>query len=368
MIAGHKSQWAPMSRSRIACGYVTSGRTGGDLKAEPEDFEVEEIPAYEPNGEGEHLFLWVEKRDVSADALQARLSAKLHCDRSAIGTAGLKDRRAVTRQWVSVPASCEPRLLDLNSDDVRVLKSARHRNKLRTGHLRGNRFRIRLRGVAPHSMPTAHSIAAALRERGVPNLYGDQRFGLDESTLDLGLGLLRGSRRVAQIPPSKRRFLFRLALSAVQSALFNDVLAHRLNDGLLHRALLGDVMQVVASGGLFVSTDPSVDQPRLDGRDITPTGPMFGPEMKLPMAVVADRESAVLEMWELPRSAFEQFRNLTPGTRRALLVFPDDLNVMGSNGDLILSFGLPSGAYATSVVREFQKPSTTANAPVDVPD
>ena len=92
---------------RLECGYVTTGRIGGELKSEPEDFEVEEIPAYEPSGEGEHLFLWVEKRDVSADFLQSQLASRLQIDRSTIGMAGLKDRRAVTRQWISVPASCE---------------------------------------------------------------------------------------------------------------------------------------------------------------------------------------------------------------------------------------------------------------------
>lgn len=341
---------------RLECGYVTNGRIGGELKSEPEDFEVEEIPAYEPSGEGEHLFLWVEKRDVSADLLQSHLASRLQIDRSTIGMAGLKDRRAVTRQWVSVPASCEARVAECDVDGIRVLKSARHRNKLRTGHLRGNRFRIRLRGVEPDSLPAALAIAETLRDRGAPNLYGDQRFGIDESTLSLGLGLLDGSRRSGGIPPAKRRFLLRLALSAAQSALFNDVLARRLAEGLLQRALPGDVMQVIASGGLFVSTDPAVEQPRLDAREIVPTGPMFGPEMKSPLEEVAAREAAVLEAWGLQPASFEQFRKLTPGTRRAMTVWPEELQVASDGGDVLIRFDLPTGAYATSVIREFQKP------------
>src|SRR5262245_32277313 len=116
-----------MSLHRIEPGFVTSAllRTGGELKAEPEDFQVEEIAAYEPSGEGEHLYLWIEKRDVSADELQARLSRALGCSRSDIGMAGLKDRRAVTRQWVSVPAKFESNLSRLDGDAIRVLKTAR---------------------------------------------------------------------------------------------------------------------------------------------------------------------------------------------------------------------------------------------------
>jgi tRNA pseudouridine13 synthase len=349
-----------MPLQRIEPGFVTQAslRTGGELKSEPADFEVEEIPAYEPSGEGEHLYLWIEKRDVTGDDLQARLSRALDCSRSDIGMAGLKDRRAVTRQWISVPAKCEVNVARIDSDDVHLLKAARHRNKLRTGHLHGNRFRIRLRNVSLDSAATAGVIADQLRQTGIPNLYGDQRFGFDESTLTLGLGLLDGSRRSGDIPPSKRRFLLRLALSAVQSALFNNVLVRRLADGLLHSALPGDVMQVTASGGLFVSSDSVADQPRLDGREIVPTGPMFGPEMKLPTEVVAAREDDVLHAAGLSRQTFERFRNLTPGTRRALVIWPNELSVELVGSDLVLRFELPPGAYATAVVREFQKAQT----------
>jgi tRNA pseudouridine13 synthase len=154
----------------------------------------------------------------------------------------------------------------------------------------------------------------------------------------------------------------RLALSAAQSALFNNVLARRLADGLVHTALPGDAMQVVASGGVFVSTDLAADQPRVDCREIVPTGPMFGPEMKLPAEVVAVREGEVLQSAGLTREAFERFRNLTPGTRRALVVWPGGLTVEPDGADLILQFELPAGVYATAVVREFQKDERESSA------
>lgn len=344
-----------MSLSRVEPGYLTDAalRTGGRLKDEPEDFVVEELPAYEPSGEGEHLYLWIEKRDVSADSLQAHLSRQLGCARLDLGMAGLKDRRAVTRQWVSVPAKCESRICAIETDDIRVLRCERHRNKLRTGHLRGNRFVIRLREC--DDVAAAAAIARQIEDRGVLNLYGDQRFGFDGETLRLGLALLAGDRSPSSLPASKRKFLLRLALSAVQSALFNEVLARRLAAGTLQRVQDGDVMQVVRTGGPFVAENVAIEQARLEQGETAITGPMFGPEMKSPAGAAAEFEMQVLQDWNLTPSAFERFRNLTPGTRRPLTVRAENLAAQAEEADLTLRFELTSGAYATSVVREFVK-------------
>ncbi|MBX3444045.1 MAG: tRNA pseudouridine(13) synthase TruD [Planctomyces sp.] len=346
-----------MSASRTPLPFVTplELRTGGAFKSAPEDFEVEELPAYEPSGEGEHLYLWIEKRDVSAEQLLGHVARQVGCTRGDIGAAGMKDRRAVTRQWLSVPARCEPNVGLVATEAIRVLEARRHRNKLRTGHLRGNRFRIRLRGAEPQADRAAAEIAALLERSGVPNIYGEQRFGHDDETLTFGLGLLRGTSTPRDIPPARRRFLLRLALSAVQSALFNETLASRIRDGLLQTVLAGDVMQVSATGGLFVVDDVAREQPRFDDRETVITGPMFGPEMKPPGGDAADREAVVLAAWGLTPGSFETFRNLTPGARRPLLFRPGGLEVRTDTGDVLLQFELPSGAYATSVVREFRK-------------
>jgi tRNA pseudouridine13 synthase len=346
-----------MMPSRIAQPWLTplTLRTGGELKNDPDDFEVEEIPAYEPSGEGKHLYLWIEKRDVSADHLQVHLSRTLGCARLDIGMAGLKDRRAVTRQWVSVPAKCETNLGQVDIDGIRVLKSSRHRNKLRTGHLKGNRFRIMLRNAIPDSLPAAETIAAHLRSQGMPNFYGDQRFGLDGETLSLGHALLTGAKSSRDVPPAKRRFLVRLAYSAMQSELFNETLAGRMRDGLLHQVLAGDVMQVTASGGVFIVDNAEIEQARFQANETTITGPMFGPDMKAPSGAVAEREAAVLQRWQLSAGDFERSRKFTSGTRRPYLVRLDDLQIELIESSLRLEFSLPSGAYATSVVREFTK-------------
>ena len=124
---------------------------GGQIKTEPEDFEVEEIPAYQPSGSGDFLYLWVEKRDMGAEYFARQVARRLAIPVGEVGTAGLKDRRAVTRQMVSVPASAEPNLKQLEGDGIRVLSVGRHGNKLKPGHLHGNRFRILIRSVDPSS-------------------------------------------------------------------------------------------------------------------------------------------------------------------------------------------------------------------------
>ena len=336
--------------------------TGGTLKAEPADFRVEELPAYEPCGEGPHLFLKVEKTDLAAEALVARLARTLQVPRREIGTAGLKDRRAVTTQWVSVPAACEANVAAVDGDNVRVLETRRHTNKLKTGHLRGNRFDVLLRGVADDAAGRADAIAGRLRNAGFANAFGDQRFGHGGSTLELGLALLRGEKTDRDVPAKRRRFLVRLALSAAQSDLFNACLADRLADGSAGTALPGDVVQVVGSGGLFripelpMKGDLAEEQTRLDAGETAVTGPLFGPKMVAPSAVPAEREAAVLAAADLPPDAFRRFAKLTPGARRPYLVRPADLTVnphpAADPAGLRVRFALPSGCYATVLLRE----------------
>ena len=198
---------------------LTAGLSGvgGRIKTEPEDFEVEEVPAYEPSGEGEFLYLWVEKRVDGGRVLHRQVARRLDVPLGEVGTAGLKDRHAVTRQLVSVPAAAEPRLEQLDGDGIRVLSVSRHGNKLKPGHLRGNRFRILVRGVARgRRQRCCRRCWRRYAEQGLPNFYGPQRFGRDGETLRLGLDLLTGKGGQRLNP-----FLRKLALSAVQSSLFN---------------------------------------------------------------------------------------------------------------------------------------------------
>lgn len=328
---------------------------GGLSKVHAEDFFVEEIPAYPPEGGGEFLFLWVEKRGLSAEQLVSHLARCLSIAHQDVGTAGMKDRQAVTRQMVSVPLRCQPLVESFVHEQIRILEIHRHRHKLRAGHLKGNRFSILIRDVAPGAEDVARAIGDQLASSGVPNFFGDQRFGRDAETLKLGLQLLQGTKHPGDIPRARRKFLLRLALSSVQSALFNRALVERMGDGLLFQVLAGDVMQVVASGGPFVVVDPAIEQPRFDAREIVISGPIFGPKMKQPVEEAARREARILEAAGIPPSAFERYSKLTPGTRRPYLVWPEGLTISAEPAGIRLEFSLPSGCYATIVLREFQK-------------
>jgi tRNA(Glu) U13 pseudouridine synthase TruD len=161
---------SPVAQPISPLPFLTANLPGieGRLKECSRDFEVEEIPAYLPGGEGEHLFLWIEKEDVAAEQLTQHIARTLGISSSEVGVAGMKDRRAVTRQYVSVPAHCEEFVPDLGTDCIRVLEAKRHGNKLRTGHLKGNRFSILVRAVHPDALLRANDIGQMIRRMGFP--------------------------------------------------------------------------------------------------------------------------------------------------------------------------------------------------------
>jgi tRNA pseudouridine13 synthase len=333
---------------------------GGRIKVFPEDFEVEEIPAYEPSGTGEFLYLWIEKRDVGAEYFARQIAKRLDISTGEVGTAGLKDRRAVTRQMVSVPAAAEERLRRLEGDGIRVLRVTRHGNKLRPGHLHGNRFRILVRDLDPAVRidDVLPPLLQRLKEQGLPNYYGSQRFGRDAETLTIGLALLRkehpiviGDRKVNARHP----FLKKLALSAAQSALFNHYLGRRLVDGLLGRVVPGDVMAKVPFGGMFVAEDVEALQKRFDAREIVPAGPIFGRKTFPAAGAAALREQETLAAFGLTKEQFAGFGKLLQGTRRHNLVFLGDLAAAPEPDGVRLTFTLPAGSYATVLLRELLK-------------
>jgi tRNA pseudouridine13 synthase len=327
---------------------------GGRIKAEPDDFEVEEVPAYEPSGSGDHLYLWVEKRGVGPEYFARQVAHRLGVPVGDVGTAGLKDRHAVTRQWVSVPKQAEPNLPHLDGDGVRLLSVSRHTNKLRPGHLRGNRFRVLVRD-ADQQPDRVVAVLDRVRRLGLPNYYGPQRFGRHGDTAAVGLRLLAGER-VGRLPP----FRLKLHLSAVQSLLFNDCLGRRLTDGLVRTVFAGDVMMKWPAGGLFVAEDVGTEQGRFDRRETVTGGPMFGTKMFASAGPAAEREAAVLAAHGLTPGSFGGFGKLLAGTRRHNLVYLDDLAADWEADGLRLRFTLPAGSYATVLLREVMKADADA--------
>ena len=338
----------------LPCVTASLPGTGGLLRAQPEDFVVEELPAYLPSGSGEHVYLWVEKRGLTtldAARLLAQHAGLRDCD---VGVAGLKDKRAVTRQWFSLALKDDARFVGFSAPGLTVLSVARHGNKLKTGHLRGNRFRLALRAVHPDGAQRARAILAALGQLGVPNGYGPQRFGRDGATARLGMALLQDQPHPDRVRAQRDRALRRLALSAFQSELFNALLTRRLRDESWNRALPGDVLQKV-TGAAFVCEEPATDQPRLDAFELSVAGPMFGPKMLASRGAARAHELAVLQDAGIDEGLFDAGGELTLGARRPLRVLPTEVEVQGDAERLEVRFCLPRGSYASVVMAEVMK-------------
>lgn len=384
----------------------------GEIKTDYEDFVVEEIPLYEPSGEGTHTYFRIEKAGLSTEQAAHDVARQLNVRRREIGYAGQKDARAVTRQWFSVEHVDPDLVRAIQIPRVRILEVSRHRNKLKLGHLRENRFVIRVRNTQPHRLKEMRAGLNKLSERGVPNYFGRQRFGgrgdtwavgaaiarrNPEDAIDVLLGrpadadhgdilrarklyekgqfadaasawpgMFRNERRalkalirsngnrkraLAAIDRSSRTFY----LAAYQSHLFNRVVAARLPSGL-EKLMLGDLAQLHGSGGVFSVEDVAKEQPRADSFEISPTGPLFGYRMTQPSGRPGEIESEILSAEELPSDAFRGGPVRMKGVRRAFRFRPTDAVVeVGADARgpyLELRFGLPRGCYATSLLRE----------------
>ncbi len=331
--------------------------TGGVLKTDPEDFLVEEIPAYAPSGTGEHIMMRIRKRDLATDQVVRMLARHYGVTEGEVGTAGLKDRRAVTTQWFTVHApmvTLDPPDL---GDGVQVLEVSRHTNRLRTGHLRANRFLVRVRQTTmspQRAADTARVVLARFSTSGMPNHFGPQRFGRDGQTASWGLAMLKDDR--SGFPARVRRSgsLRRLALSAAQSLAYNAYLSTRIREGLHGWAVAGDVMRKLETGGMFNVEPGEIEavQARLDVREIVHTGPMFGRKMFQSRNDAKLLEGRVLDSLGLTEEDFAGSGKLLPGTRRADIVLVSDTNVTGNDDGFTASFTLPAGSYATVLLEE----------------
>lgn len=323
---------------------------GGALRTTPDDFFVDEEPAYAPSGSGDHVFVRIQKRGLTTMQAVERIARELGVNPRDVGVAGMKDRHAVTRQWISLPPPVSPdaaRVLAL--EDITIVDVARHPHKLRTGHVRANRFVLVVRGAT--DVEGARKILEQLATPpGTPNWYGEQRFGRDGDNAQKGLAIVRGER-----PPRDRK-LARLLVSSLQSQLFNEWLAARMRDGLYTQVLAGDILHKIP-GGQFVCEAPEVDQPRLDAGEIGITGPMFGDSMRRPTGVAAEREQAILDANGLANDSFSAVKAIAEGTRRDAAIIVGNPSVKFREEGVEVAFTLPGGAYATAVMREVIKSS-----------
>ncbi|WP_135228738.1 tRNA pseudouridine(13) synthase TruD [Deinococcus fonticola] len=318
--------------------------TGGVLRQSPPDFRVEEVPAYAPCGAGEFVYLKVEKTGHTTAHVVRELCTQLGVRDRDVGVAGLKDRHAVTTQWLSLPGKFERHLGQFALEGVRVLEVTRHSNKLGLGHLHGNRFVVRVR-EAQGQADRAAAILAELEGLGVPNYFGPQRFGLGGLNAEEGLRVLRGESRLRD--PRVRRFL----TSSVQSAVFNAFVSLRLQRGLFDRVVAGDMAKKHATGGVFMVEDAERETPRAQAREISATGTLFGRKVKPLTLVAGELEAETLAGFGLSPAAFDSRK----GDRRLTRVFPSEASVAAEQDGFTASFTLPKGSFATSVLREIMK-------------
>lgn len=323
---------------------------GGDIKAEPEHFQVEEILPYAPCGEGEHVYVTLRRKLWNTADVAAALADCFDMKSRDVGWGGRKDRQAVTTQTFSLLLPLQMALPDvqarLEALPFDILSLNRHGNKIRTGHVAGNRFRILLTGVSADALPAARAIAEALQRSGVPNFYGPQRFGEQMHNLARAFQLAERGR-----PARGKKEAF--MVSVLQSALFNRWLCQRMARGALHSILPGDVVQKTDTGGMFVVSDLADAASRFENRAVVYTGPIYGPKMKNATDQAGDDEAQILSEAALDIQTFKRLR--APGSRRKALLFIDDLTIQHDELGLWFAFTLPQGAYATVVMREFMR-------------
>lgn len=397
--------------------YLTRGipGIGGSIKQRAEDFFVQEIPVYEPSGEGEHVFCEIQKTGLTTFDAIDRIGKALRIPSMDIGYAGLKDAHAVTRQVLSIRGATEEAVMGLKIPDLQVLWAARHGNKMRIGHLRGNRFAIRIRDVQPTDVVKIQPAVEILKTRGMPNYFGEQRFGRRGDNHLLGAALVAGDdARVMSLllgsprtdvddsntmgarkafdrndmalamklwPRSggmERRILHRLIktgkpgaavkavdekirrlwVSALQSELFNQVVAQRLDS--LDQVMQGDLAYKHENGACFTVEDEAVEQPRAAAFEISPTGPMVGYRVSLPQDKPLEIEQQVLADHQLKPEHFRvEGRLKVKGTRRPLRVKPEDMDLSAGvdqfGPHITIAFTLPAGSFATVLLGEIMK-------------
>ena len=326
--------------------FAHGGQVGrGLFKACHEDFRVDETLPFEPEGEGEHSLLWVEKRGENTDWVAGQLADYAGVKRQSVSYAGRKDRQGVTRQWfcVTLPGQDDPDWMVLPLDNVKVLKQARHRKKLRTGALKGNHFVITLREIQADKV-ALESLLNTVSQSGVPNYYGPQRFGLGGRNLNKAMAMFEGRFRVKR----NKRSMY---LSAARSWLFNQIVSERVRNGSWDQCQSGDVLGFWDSNSLIFDISEDDVRSRVDTGDLSPTAALWG-RGELPVSdgvasLEQEMANTVHQLCDgLEHAGLKQERRITR-------LIPKDMVWHWLDADILeLRFYLPKGCFATSVLRE----------------
>lgn len=352
------------SEFEMSLPYLTAQLpgSGGTLKATPEHFIVEEVPLYEAEGEGQHLYVNLTKVGLNTKDVQAMLGRLFRVDRGEVGFAGLKDKHARTTQTFSIGVRhqaagfAEEAAARIAGELPVTVNWVRfHKNKLKPGHLLGNRFTIEVVDLPDEpavAVERARSAAAQLMARGLPNFFGPQRMGAEGNNVRQGWAMLKGERT------RHDRWLRKFLLSAYQAWLCNRYLAKRLELGAFDYLLQGDVAKKYATGGMFDVVDLAAETPRYVAREIGFTAPLYGPSMWAAKDAAGELEAEVLAA---AGCTLEEFRAVhVEGTRRMGRLLLQELSVEPTADGYVTKFFLPKGAFATTVMRELMKQESGA--------
>ncbi len=313
----------------------------GRLRTFLEDFQVKEITAVRPTGEGEHLLLRVRKRGANTDWVAGQLATKAGVRKVDVGYAGLKDRNAVAEQWFSIHLPGRKICLDdLSGEDYELIEGVRHNRKIRRGALRANRFRLTVREISGNRAGLEERLRR-LSQKGVPNYFGEQRFGLGGANLRM---------------TSRRKPVSGIQLSAYRSILFNKILSRRVEDGTWDRVMPGECVVLDGSQRFFRCDCPDdAVQQRADTFDVHPSGALWGKGLAPCGPQIAELEAqCTKEFWEI-RDILEK-RGLKQ-ERRALRMRAAGLSGKWISQDVLsLEFELPRGSYATTLLGEILEP------------
>lgn len=316
----------------------------GFLRSEMSDFKVFENLPFEPCGEGEHLFIHVRKTGENTAFVAKQLAQYFGVKENLVSYAGLKDRFAVTEQWfgIHVPGKKEYDLSDLAIAGIEVLSSARHNKKLRIGALSGNRFELTLKKVTEveELMRRWHAVVA----HGVPNYFGEQRFGIEGGNIEKALSLFSGTK----VKDKKKRGMY---LSAARSLIFNHVINDRIKNNTFDQAANGDVLMLSGTQSVFIADeiDESI-KTRLNEKDVDITAPMWGAGELMTTQNVMSFEQSVGSQYQEFCDGLAKF-GLKQERRRIRLCI-ENANINIENDTVELTFTLPPGSYATTVIRE----------------
>ncbi len=320
----------------------------GTIKTQPVDFRVTEIsPEVDFTGDGEHLWLWVEKTDSNTDWVAKQLAHICQVPNRNVGYAGLKDRHAVTQQWFSVqlPQINETDIQKALPSEIKILKTHWHNRKLKTGFLKGNRFELLIRDIHGAKESIEQNILN-IKNQGVPNYFGQQRFGNNMANIQKAKDLFSGRFK------TRNKNLKSLLISTARSHIFNNILTARIKNQTWDEVIDGDIMQLNNSHSWFHASEATQTEltQRLADKDIHISAALWGEDEVQSQAECATFEQSIAAQTPEYFPGFEQFR--VKQDRRAIRLCPKKLQHEWLKDDLKLTFELPSGAYATVVLAE----------------